>query len=42
MDSLVVLRRNDSQPCNKMEELTAVIYVMVSGGAGDKCSSMED
>ena len=52
MDSPGVLRRLDGQTRNEMEELTlaamshlptAVMYVMdLSGGAGDKCSSVED
>jgi hypothetical protein len=52
MDSPGMLRRDDSRPRNKLEELTlaamshlptAVMYVMdLSGGAGDKCLSMED
>jgi GTP1/Obg family GTP-binding protein len=52
MDSPGVLRRLDGQARNEMEELTlaamshlptAVMYVMdLSGGAGDKCSSVED
>ena len=52
MDSPGVLHRDDGWSRNKMEELTlaamshlptAVMYVMdLSGGAGDKCSSVED
>ena len=52
MDSPGILRRDDGRPRNEMEELTlaamshlptAVMYVMdLSGGAGDKCSSVED
>jgi hypothetical protein len=52
MDSPGVLRCNNGRPRNNMEELTlaamshlptAVMYVMdLSGGAGDKCSSVED
>lgn len=52
VDSPGVLRRVDGQTRNEMEELTlaamshlpmAVMYVMdLSGGAGDKCSSVED
>jgi GTP1/Obg family GTP-binding protein len=52
MDSPGVLHRRDGQTRNEMEELTlaamshlptAVMYVMdLSGGAGDKCSSVED
>lgn len=52
MDSPGVLRRLDGQTRNEMEELTlaamshlptAVMFVMdLSGGAGDKCSSVED
>ncbi|KAL3774323.1 hypothetical protein ACHAW5_009842 [Stephanodiscus triporus] len=52
MDSPGVLRRDDGRSRNEMEELTlaamahlptAVMYVMdLSGGAGDKCSSVED
>lgn len=52
MDSPGVLRRDASESRNEMEELTlaamshlptAVVYVMdLSGGAGDRCSSVED
>jgi GTP1/Obg family GTP-binding protein len=52
MDSPGLLRRDDTDIRNEMEELTlaamshlptAVMYVMdLSGGAGDKCSSVED
>jgi len=52
MDSPGILRRDESEVRNEMEELTlaamahlptAVMYVMdLSGGAGDKCSSVED
>ena len=52
MDSPGILRREESEIRNEMEELTlaamahlptAVMYVMdLSGGAGDKCSSVED
>lgn len=52
MDSPGLLRRDDGDGRNEMEELTlaamahlptAVMYVMdLSGGAGDKCSSVED
>lgn len=52
MDSPGVLRRDVSESRNEMEELTlaamshlptAVVYVMdLSGGAGDRCSSVED
>ena len=52
MDSPGILCRDDGRPRNEMEELTlaamshlptAVMYVMdLSGGAGDKCSSVED
>ncbi|KAL9180973.1 hypothetical protein ACHAXT_009778 [Thalassiosira profunda] len=52
MDSPGLLRRDDGEFRNEMEELTlaamahlptAVMYVMdLSGGAGDKCSSVED
>ncbi|KAL3807187.1 hypothetical protein ACHAXA_006680 [Cyclostephanos tholiformis] len=52
MDSPGVLRRDDGKSRNEMEELTlaamshlptAVMYVMdLSGGAGDKCSSVDD
>jgi len=52
MDSPGILRREETEIRNEMEELTlaamahlptAVMYVMdLSGGAGDKCSSVED
>eukprot|EP01082_Thalassiosira_pseudonana_P001327 g1574.t1 g1574 contig10:2369176-2371107(+) len=52
MDSPGLLRRDEGDSRNEMEELTlaamshlptAVMYVMdLSGGAGDKCSSVED
>eukprot|EP00578_Thalassiosira_sp_NH16_P008461 CAMPEP_0181117800 /NCGR_PEP_ID=MMETSP1071-20121207/22731_1 /TAXON_ID=35127 /ORGANISM="Thalassiosira sp., Strain NH16" /LENGTH=558 /DNA_ID=CAMNT_0023202243 /DNA_START=477 /DNA_END=2153 /DNA_ORIENTATION=+ len=52
MDSPGILRRDEADLRNEMEELTlaamahlptAVMYVMdLSGGAGDKCSSVED
>ena len=52
MDSPGLLRRDNTEIRNEMEELTlaamshlptAVMYVMdLSGGAGDKCSSVED
>jgi len=52
MDSPGLLRRDETDIRNEMEELTlaamshlptAVMYVMdLSGGAGDKCSSVED
>ena len=52
MDSPGILRREETEVRNEMEELTlaamahlptAVMYVMdLSGGAGDKCSSVED
>jgi hypothetical protein len=52
LDSLGVLWRNDGWPHNNMKELTlaamshvptAVMFVMdLSGGAEDKCSSVED
>lgn len=52
MDSPGILRRDEFEIRNEMEELTlaamahlptAVMYVMdLSGGAGDKCSSVED
>jgi len=52
MDSPGILRRDPNEIRNEMEELTlaamshlptAVMYVMdLSGGAGDKCSSVED
>lgn len=52
MDSPGLLRRDDGDTRNEMEELTlaamahlptAVMYVMdLSGGAGDRCSSVED
>lgn len=52
MDSPGILRRDESEVRNEMEELTlaamshlptAVMYVMdLSGGAGDRCSSVED
>ena len=52
MDSPGVLRRDASESRNEMEALTlaamshlptAVVYVMdLSGGAGDRCSSVED
>ncbi|KAL7535685.1 hypothetical protein ACHAXR_006665 [Thalassiosira sp. AJA248-18] len=52
MDSPGLLRRDDTEIRNEMEELTlaamshlptAVMYVLdLSGGAGDKCSSVED
>jgi len=52
MDSPGLLRREDAALRNEMEELTlaamahlptAVMYVMdLSGGAGDRCSSVED
>ena len=52
MDSPGLLRRDNTDIRNEMEELTlaamshlptAVMYVMdLSGGAGDKCSSVED
>jgi hypothetical protein len=52
MDSPGVLQRDNGRPCNKMEELTLaamshlptmVMCMMdLSGGAGDKCSSVED
>jgi GTP1/Obg family GTP-binding protein len=52
MDSPGLLRRGNTEIRNEMEELTlaamshlptAVMYVMdLSGGAGDKCSSVED
>jgi hypothetical protein len=52
MDSPGLLRRDDGERRNEMEQLTlaamshlptAVMFVMdLSGGAGDKCSSVED
>ncbi|KAL7519652.1 hypothetical protein ACHAWX_004411 [Stephanocyclus meneghinianus] len=52
MDSPGLLRRDDGETRNEMEKLTlaamshlptAVMFVMdLSGGAGDKCSSVED
>ncbi len=52
MDSPGMLWLDNGWPCNKMEDLmlaaishlpTVVMYLMdLSGGAGDKCSSMED